>query len=441
MLPFATCPSHPHYEERPPFLFRIPQGSYCFSESGLQRLSGQESTVTRRSQQRGSTKMVETYHPEAIMDAIVAAQIEATTVPLREDDDDTIHGAAEAKVTNRAATFEFSDFDLDLSCLSTAVPPASPSPPPSPILSRSISFAKHLAPLSGQKQMKRQSSPLLAPNTTTSIIQGTWPSPEYTGRGTPIDRNRRVEWGGTTNDEVGEDGILFSAVRSTSLDSAIRPRRSMSPEWQYLSPIPSSKSPSPPGSDRRYSLRRSIGEKVPDLTPIEIKGIDPDQPEDWASMMQAVLGSAEGASTSNLEAKPVEKVEEKAAAREVTEEALITSPSALIEEPNDLELDMDLGIGEALNKGLGLHGPGMTFFDLGILPNTGRESPSVYSSQTASARISRPSSPSERKSMTSSKEAERSGKSETKSSKPGLLKRVLGRFRRLPDALHHKNRS
>ncbi|KAH9481937.1 hypothetical protein JR316_0006467 [Psilocybe cubensis] len=353
---------------------------------------------------------------DTITKAISAAQEEALAVPLREgeNDDDTIRG--DPKIDTSIFN-GFTDFELDLSCLSppaspsastSELPPSTPSPPSSPNLSRTISYASQLT-ITTKKSKKKASTPQLSSTSTAPAgSRGSWPIIKYAGRGTPIDRNRRLEWGGFSGDEVAEDGLLFSAVRSTSLDSAIRPsHRSLSPEWNHRSPLSSANSHSTHSDSHRTA---STYEQPPALAPIQFEGLGPDKSEDWDSIMKTVLSSTEE-SPEPAEAAPEAQVKsESEGVTETTHEADLTAMSQTMS-PEQMEqlntvLEMDLDLNAALDLGLGQKG-GMNWFDLGLLPTStrGRESPSVYSSQAQSPEHSAPPSvhASEHRSTTSTK--------------------------------------
>jgi hypothetical protein len=104
---------------------------------------------------------------------------------------------------------------------------------------RSVSFSTGPAPSLG----RAASAPRLSTSPRMSLTSvpsngpgsGSWPLPRV-GHGTPIDRGRRSAWvgngstGGEDADEVTEDGVFFSTVRSTSIDSTLQPsQRSISP--------------------------------------------------------------------------------------------------------------------------------------------------------------------------------------------------------------------
>ncbi|KAG5649802.1 hypothetical protein H0H81_001940 [Sphagnurus paluster] len=345
----------------------------------------------------------------AIRDAIAAAQAEATAVPLRDSDGDdaTVHGVHETTVEIPA--FEgFTEFELDLSLLS---PPPSPpasmytdarslSPTSSPRPSMSMSMSFHSSISQSVSHSQNQSALNAADN---SVSRGPWPLKRYVGRGTPIYRSRRIEWGGVGSEEVSEDGFLFSDVGSTSLDSAFRPStRSISPEWSVLHRRPSTL----PARARS----RTFAVEPPTPTPeIEIE-IETQSPGEWASFMQTVLSgtaqtapTASGASTSQLLAPVFEAPQQPLAPIiETPIHPFMSStvgempPISITMSPEDLNqlnanIEADLGIDAALDLGLGYRG-GMNWFNLGMRPASGRESPSIYSSHPPSPMPSRPPS-------------------------------------------------
>ncbi|KAG6885867.1 hypothetical protein C0992_004830 [Termitomyces sp. T32_za158] len=139
----------------------------------------------------------------------------------------------------------FKDFDLDLTCLSL------PASLPASIYedARSISIALSVSPrhsislsfrapsptnsCRSKVSTTKSASPLLQNQSSTSVPRGPWPLVRYVGRGTPIDRTRRSEWGATSTeddgdadadaDDVGEDGMCLPSLRALSIDSAILP--------------------------------------------------------------------------------------------------------------------------------------------------------------------------------------------------------------------------
>lgn len=122
------------------------------------------------------------------------------------------------------------------------------------------------------------------------------------------------------------------------------------------------------------------------------------------------------------------------------------TPEQLAQLNNGLEID--LGLDAALDLGLGQR-VGMNWFDLGLLPHSarasvrarsaasGRESPSVYSSQAATPRVSVHGDSEERRSTTSTKadvvgagaHAENPG--DLKFTSPSWWQKVLLRIRRV----------
>ncbi|KAJ6546014.1 hypothetical protein DFH09DRAFT_989881 [Mycena vulgaris] len=339
----------------------------------------------------------------------------------------------------------FSDFKLDLTCLSTTPsPPPSPPPPsdypfssylpsnPPSSSRRSVSFSTGLSPSLGRASSapRLSTSPRISLTSGPSNIPGTWPV--YVGRGTPIDHSRRSEWGGngTGGDTVAEDGVLFSTVRSTSVDSTPQPsQRSISPlaEWNYISP--------PPLVYKPYSEHRRSTvslEPLPESAKIQLDGVDPNSSAEWASSMQKVLASpiSAAASTSTPELSSETHFE---SALESAEE--LRTPDER-QDHGERNMEMDLGmesLNAAVDQGLGLIPGGMTWFDVGILPGSGRASPSVYScDQPSTPRISRPRSvePSETETETKFPLRERF--------KSHLWwRRFLNRLRRLQALLRH----
>ena len=336
----------------------------------------------------------------------------------------------------------FTDFDLDLSCLSppssptpstSNLPPATPSPPSSPILSRATSFVTQMSSLPQKKSKKKLSSPqlgIVAPATPTTS-RGSWPLIKYTGRGTPIDRTRRLQWGGFSGEDVAEDGVLFSTA---SLGSATRrSQRSASPEWSHISAFSSSHS-------SRSATSRGNG-SINEQPSILIEGLGTDKSDEWDSIMKTVLAS------SSPEVPPAADVTENAPRTVpqgdskletdpernliITDEPRLLSPEQMEQLNNGLE--NDLGLNAALDLGLGRRG-GMNWFDLGLLPKSanGRETPSVYSSRAPTQRPSLPPSlhASERRSTTSTKAEGNDDIAMKKQSHP-WWRRFLLRFRRV----------
>ncbi|KAF8914652.1 hypothetical protein CPB85DRAFT_1297615 [Mucidula mucida] len=230
----------------------------------------------------------------------------------------------------------FSDFKSKInSTVDPIVPTVSTSSPAPPSQAVNVTSAK------------------ISPKTAASVLRASWPAlNRYVGRGTPVDQTRRSQWGGY---EAAEDGRLHSGtLRSTSLDSAIRAsgpaHRSASPDWHHVS----SESPVQPFV-------------LPEESKIQFD-VQQSDPSEWDAFMQTVLSqtsSSTGSAPSEQRSSP----------------------------PRDLDIDLgldaalDLGLG--VGRGLGL-GRGMNWFELGMLPSSGFDSPSVYSSSPGTPRGSRP---------------------------------------------------
>ncbi|KAF8177927.1 hypothetical protein K438DRAFT_1769769 [Mycena galopus ATCC 62051] len=310
----------------------------------------------------------------------------------------------------------FSDFDLDLTCLSRP-----PSPPPSPPLPsdfpfssylpssppessrRSVSFSTGLSPSLG----RAASAPRLSTSPRISLTSvpngpgsGSWPLPRV-GHGTPIDRGRRSAWAGNGacgEDGADEDGVLFSTVRSTSVDSTPQPsQRSISPltEWNCISPPPLVYKPS---SERPRFTPGLL--PLPESVRIQLPDINPNSSAEWASTTQQVLASPISAAASTSTPELSSETHFESAMQSVEE---LRTPD---ERDTEREREIDLGLESlhaAVDQGLGLIPGGMTWFDVGILPGSGRVSPSVYScDQPSTPQISRSQSvdPSETKTDT-----------------------------------------
>ncbi|KAJ7278346.1 hypothetical protein C8J57DRAFT_1176263 [Mycena rebaudengoi] len=314
-------------------------------------------------------------------------------------------------------TAGFTDFKLDLTCLSTTPSPP-PSPPPqsdypfssylpsSPPAStrRSVSFSTGPLPSLGRasSQPRLSTSPRIS-LTSASNVPGSWPLSKYVGRGTPIDRGRRSEWGGNgASEDVAEDGVLFSTVRSTSMDSTFHPdQRSISPltEWNYISPPPAVYTS--PSERRRSTI--SLG-PLPELVQIRIDDLNTDSSAEWASAMQQVLSSPTSASASTSTPELSSETHFESAVESADELRTPGEQQQAEEADGDTEVDLGMeSLNAAVDQGLGLIPGGMTWFDVGILPGSGRASPSVYScDQPSTPYISRPQSigPSETKTET-----------------------------------------
>ncbi|KAJ4464930.1 hypothetical protein J3R30DRAFT_2958125 [Lentinula aciculospora] len=287
----------------------------------------------------------------------------------------------------------FRDFTLDLSCLSN---PSSPvSSPPTPLTSENginvLPAPSPSSPLLPQMEESPRSSPV-PPETPSpkassitraaSMMRMSLPAMKYIGRGTPIDPGRRSQWGGRKSEDVTEDGMLFSEPRAHSLDSHNYPRRhrrSISSEWQAIS---GPRALSPLHMDIDSSLENhtpSFLEPLPESSKIQIQ-VDSD-PTEWESVMKTVLGSSGITSSS----RPHSGDGETSSSRRSSQGPVPGLP----QHPNGF--DIVLGLNSALDLGLGL-GKGMNFFDLGLIPDTGRDTPSVYSLAPESPDHSRPPS-------------------------------------------------
>ncbi|KAF5344699.1 hypothetical protein D9757_013889 [Collybiopsis confluens] len=340
----------------------------------------------------------------------------------------------------------FSDFTLDLSCLSNPSSPASP-PPISLTSSDNVmnilpapSPSSPLLPpldesvlLAGGPGSDTSPSPKASPMTrATSMMRMSLPAMKYIGRGTPVDPGRRFEWGGRKSEEVTEDGRLFSTERgeerTLSLDSHYythhqyrHHRRSYSIDWpQQVTPEPRTLSPLHMDIDstlENHASPPTFLEPLPESSKIQVR-VDSD-PTEWESVMKTVLGSSGLGSTSVSPPSAAAAYHRHSTGGDG--EATSITPSrrdsqgpipGLPQHPNGL--DIVLGLNSALDLGLGL-GKGMNFFDLGLIPDSGRDTPSVYSSAHESPENSRPASVIVRKSngnarvTTSEREEEEEG--------------------------------
>ncbi|KAF9522843.1 hypothetical protein CPB83DRAFT_74807 [Crepidotus variabilis] len=319
---------------------------------------------------------------DTITRAIAAAREEAATVPLKEydADEETIRGVPrESRTLIDTSIFDaLTDFELDLSLSPASSPtsstsemlPSTPTPPLSPSLSRTFSFSSRRDSPPTLTWKKPASSTIVAKSSIGT--RGSWPLVGYTGRGTPIDQRRRLEWAGVPNDAVGEDGYLFSdAVRSTSLDSAVqRSELGTSSEWDHIT---ASISHSTSGAS-------SIHEPPPELGPLSIERNSADHSDEWAGIMVSVLASSSqrvlspktpSFALANPSLRPVEEL--------ATEETTPVMP------PIDFTI-MSKEQVDALNSGLetelGLNAP----LDLGLGQNSGADIDWAKSKQNPSLR-------------------------------------------------------
>ncbi len=294
---------------------------------------------------------------------------------------------------NRFGLDGFDDFELDLGCLSRSPSPSSPaggslssdqdgpSHPASPSLP-TVSTSSPAPP----SQAVNVTSAKISPKTAASVLRASWPAlNRYVGRGTPVDQTRRSQWGGY---EAAEDGRLHSGtLRSTSLDSAIRAsgpaHRSASPDWHHVS----SESPVQPFV-------------LPEESKIQFD-VQQSDPSEWDAFMQTVLSqtsSSTGSAPSEQRSSPprLSPPPPRTPSPPPPQTPVKQELPSLSEVPVETsDLDIDLGLDAALDLGLGVGrglglGRGMNWFELGMLPSSGFDSPSVYSSSPGTPRGSRP---------------------------------------------------
>ncbi|KAL0565451.1 hypothetical protein V5O48_016573 [Marasmius crinis-equi] len=300
----------------------------------------------------------------------------------------------------------FSDFELDLGCLSNPPSPLAGITPlassehvgalelaPDPILmpkrSPSMKSLSFFSSLPGKRDPTP--SPKMPPldflkNSGPSEPRGGWPLIRYVGRGTPVDSTRRIEWGnGSTDDAPNEHGVLFSSSggRANSLDSAARPT---SQDWHHVGSSHSHTLSGPPRALSpllQLSLDTSPLEPLPETSKLQIKGIESDA-DDWSSVIDTVMKSGEPSGSGSGDAGAVKVTPPAVPEKAGDSTAGATSQSASA--PNEFAM---FGLDTAVDLGLGL-GKGMNFFNLGLAPGTsdighqrasttGRDSPSVYS--------------------------------------------------------------
>ncbi|KAF9446072.1 hypothetical protein P691DRAFT_777119 [Macrolepiota fuliginosa MF-IS2] len=302
---------------------------------------------------------------------------------------------------------------------SAVYPPSGPvsaeAAPSTHTLSRTISFASRITPLSPlMKAKKKFKSTKFSPEQSSSILRGSWPAIKYVGRGTPVDKNRRKEWSGLSVENVDEDGLLFSSeMRATSLDSR-SPRLSSSSDWDFLNPgLPISGSPR--SGKRSVSAHGPLEEgeeeeRVPPLQKIEIKLES--STEDWASVMETVLSSAKQDNevetkpptvteetkppTVTGEAEETERVEMERAEEEAKEDDVPQDNQLSAEELDKLQsnLRFDINIDKALDLGFTPAGDGGTLFTLAAITDSDHSNLTVRRTPTVSSH-SQYSTPSE----------------------------------------------
>ncbi|KAJ7883834.1 hypothetical protein B0H14DRAFT_1409696 [Mycena olivaceomarginata] len=230
----------------------------------------------------------------------------------------------------------FSDFKLDLSCLSSP-----PSPPPSAPLPSDYPFSASSPPSSSRRSVSLSTAP------SSSL-----------GRA-------RSEWGenGAGGEDVTKDGVLSSTVHSTSIDSIPQTsRRSISPltEWNYISP--------PPVVYKPYSERRRSTvslEPLPESVKIHLYGVDPNSSAEWASTQKILASRVSAASTSTSTPELSSETHFESAMQSAEE--LRTTGDADTEQDHRADAEMNLGLGleslyAAVDQGLGLIPGGMTWF-------------------------------------------------------------------------------
>ncbi|KAM6504012.1 hypothetical protein JOM56_000955 [Amanita muscaria] len=331
--------------------------------------------------------------------------------------DTTTTATTDSSTTPIPSFAGFSDFDLDLSSLSPETSPNNSttgipltSEPSTPRSSRTPSFFSQANFSSDGRPAKKMSPTLMvSPSVATTVIRGSWPLIRYVGRGTPVDKTRRVEWGTLGGEEVTEDGLLFSSVRSASLDSTSR--RPVSQEWNFSLGHSSSSQPTLKAHDHGFPRSKSkfFDQPPPELAPISIGA---DNSDDWSSLMHKVLQPStpddEKGKTTDEAALPdpgdpeaktprTEEVKDHNGEEHIrpTESAQPATGGEGAMTPEeirqlDMELGNNLGLNEALNLGLSLRGDGMNLFNLGIIPSSGQDTPSVYPSDEGASRTSRP---------------------------------------------------
>ncbi|KAJ7583185.1 hypothetical protein C8J56DRAFT_203370 [Mycena floridula] len=243
----------------------------------------------------------------------------------------------------------FADFTLDLTCMS---PPGSPSgrtvsmssshvlfsSPPSPRPLSLLSENPSTSHLQSKERPTSQDGRKLSSTTSASVIHGSWPVTRFTGRGTPIDRSRRSEWGSTN----GEDGIIFSTSASLDSDNRTDPGVGAPPNW--FSSL-----------QTQHDLEPVL---LPEPSKVEMQPLS----SDWDSVMHTVLESS--GSSSALPRKGDDSAEQKG-----------------LDGTIDLSgVEMDLRLDASLDLGLG---NGTSWYETGIpsgrAASSAGGSPSAYS--------------------------------------------------------------
>ncbi|KAJ8516223.1 hypothetical protein ONZ45_g6433 [Pleurotus djamor] len=370
------------------------------------------------------------YNSVEIQTAIAAAQDEAAALPLDNYDTVTVNGhllgygpgdqdsgidvqpfkrlsvvesfdapsqsdVVEANDPIDIPFFEFSDFagDLSLSPASSPTPSISSEPRAgSPSSVASPESPPRMSTPPRERRSRDLPSPQLSPVKSATMLRGSWPLVKYVGRGTPIDRTRRSQWGGSLTSDVGEDGVLCSTtVRSSSLDSAVQSTaRSISPDWNYVS------------QSLRSPLQITMGEpEGPVADHLGLTDRLQASPKEWSEFMQGLLETTAKESAAKapdlLEFPPphVEPVNSSAGGEdpeiddsEDSNDTPETQTARQSEEGHAIKVD--LGSETVLDLSLSV-GPGVERFPFPEYAS-GRASPSIYSTAPPTPPASRPPS-------------------------------------------------
>ncbi|KAF4596776.1 hypothetical protein EYR40_007535 [Pleurotus pulmonarius] len=359
--------------------------------------------------------------------------------------------------------FEFSDFsaDLTLSPTSSTTPSLSSDPPrpDSPSSTSSAVPSTGASATTPERAPKELPSTQLSPVKAATLMRSSWPLIKYVGRGTPIDRTRRSQWGGSIDyDNVGEDGVLYSTtVRSSSFESAAQSStRSVSPEWNLVSVTSSQRSQNLP--PMQLMIQEEGEARGPPTDHLGISDRLEAKPKEWSDFMQGLLESTAAASASSemdlsqlqastsslaIEETPTGADSEGTSSGEQDAGDTTETPTARpSEEGIDDELKMDLGSNTVLDLSLSV-GPNTNHIPVPEYAS-GRMSPSVYSTAPPTPCASPPASSISRHSSCSSSSSASSAMSRY-SHRPGppwwrkFLSRVeqLRKLRRVLRSLKH----
>jgi len=250
-----------------------------------------------------------------------------------------------------------------------------------------MSFASQFTPLYPIMKTKKKYPSTKFTSDQSSILRGSWPAIKYVGRGTPVDKNRRREWGGLSAENVGEDGLLFSDVRATSLDSR-SPRLSSSSDWDFLTPrLPGAASPRSGGHSipaEEEDREQDEEERIPPLQKIEIK-IEGEM-DDWASVMETVLSSAEKG-RGHVQSTATDEDQGPGAATELQSEVLQQNLELLSDDVDKLqsEIQFDLNIDKALDLGFSPVVDGGTLFTLTAITDSDNSNLTIRRTTTISS--------------------------------------------------------